>query len=85
MKKYKIGDIVKIKSAEEIYQMQDKDGHFPRPQWDPDMEEYCSKKVHIKSYFDHEKEWYRILEDDTFWIWADWMFKDDSFKQMEIE
>lgn len=85
MKKYKIGDIVKIKSAEEIYQMQDKDGCLPRPNWDPDMEEYCSKKVHIKSYFDHRKDWYRILEDNTCWIWADWMFKDDSIKQMEIE
>lgn len=85
MKKYKIGDIVKIKSAEEIYQMQDKDGCFPRPDWDPDMEEYCSKKVHIKSYFDHIKGWYRILEDNTTWVWADWMFKDDFIKQMEIE
>lgn len=85
MKKYKIGDIVKIKSVEEIYQIRDKYGDFPRPHWDPDMEEYCSKKVLIISYCSDTKECYRISEDDGEWFWADWMFKEPPAKQMEIE
>lgn len=85
MKKYKIGDIVKIKSTEEIYQMEDEYKCFPIPHWDPDMEEYCSKKVHIVSYCGNSKEWYRILEDGRCWYWADWMFKDDSIKQIEMD
>ena len=70
--KYKVGDVVYVKSENEIKRLLAE--LYRSPGWNEDMFFYCGKKFEIKSV----DFYYRL---GISWAWDDWMLEDTKYNR----